>query len=107
MCFSLRCGGQYLICAEQVTRVVHGGFLPPLYKTCFLPSNMGGVLLGSVCLRARPQVRQALQVLTHDALGFGFARTRVAVSTVAPSPAAVRAAADLPAMLAWSVCLFV
>eukprot|EP00962_Isochrysis_galbana_P053279 scaffold24729_cov117-Isochrysis_galbana.AAC.6 len=38
-----------------------------------------------------------------DRHGFGLARRHVCVSTVGPSPAAIRALAPLPARLAWSV----
>ena len=35
-----------------------------------------------VRVRWLPQVRRALDCITHDHLGFGFSKTRVAVSTV-------------------------
>lgn len=47
-------------------------------------------------------VMRAVEMLTDDRC-FGFARSKVTVSTVGPSPAAVRAGGNMPAMLAWSV----
>ena len=47
-------------------------------------------------------VRGALAVLC-DNRGFGFGPRHVTVSTVGPSPQAVRSAAGLPAQLAWSL----
>lgn len=47
-------------------------------------------------------VSASLEALV-DRHGFGLARRHVCVSTVGPSPAAIRALAPLPARLAWSV----
>ena len=49
-----------------------------------------------------PAVRRALAAMVHP-FGFGLAKQHVCVSTVGPSPGAIRALAPLPARLAWSV----
>jgi len=72
--------------------------LPPLNNVVFM--GMGEPLNNPKA------VGEALKRLTHDQLGFGFSKTRVTVSTVAPSPEAVLKAATVvmpDAMLAWSV----
>jgi 23S rRNA (adenine2503-C2)-methyltransferase len=48
-------------------------------------------------------VAPALDRLTDSACGLGFGKRHVTLSTVAPSPRAVRAARNLPAHLAWSL----
>ena len=67
----------------------HG--MPPLNNIVFM--GMGEPLNNPRAVGA------AIERLTHDQYGFGFSKTRVTVSTVAPSPEAVRrhASAALPA----------
>jgi adenine C2-methylase RlmN of 23S rRNA A2503 and tRNA A37 len=55
--------------------------LPPLNNVVFM--GMGEPLNNPVAVGA------AVERLTHDNLGFGFSKTRVTVSTVAPSPEAI------------------
>lgn len=47
-------------------------------------------------------VRNALETMVHP-FGFGLGKNHVCVSTVGPSPGAIRALAPLPCRLAWSV----
>ncbi|EKX36319.1 hypothetical protein GUITHDRAFT_90026 [Guillardia theta CCMP2712] len=65
--------------------------LPPLHNIVFM--GMGEPLNNFV---------NACEVLT-DQNCFQMAKNRVTVSSVGPSPAVIRAAAGIPAMLAWSV----
>jgi 23S rRNA (adenine2503-C2)-methyltransferase len=48
-------------------------------------------------------VRDALAIICSSGLGLGFGPGHVTVSTVGPSAAAIRRAADLPGRLAWSL----
>lgn len=47
-------------------------------------------------------VKRSLDVLTHP-LAFAMGKSKVSVSTVGPSPAAIRRMEGMPARLAWSV----
>lgn len=47
-------------------------------------------------------VAQSLEVLTHPH-AFAMAKSKISVSTVGPSPAAIKRMATMPARLAWSV----
>jgi len=76
-------------------RVAREAGMPPLSNVVFM--GMGEPLNNPAAVRA------ACERLTDDSFGFGFARAKITVSTVAPSPEAVRKAGSLPAMLAWSV----
>lgn len=76
-------------------RAVRRSKLPKLENIVFM--GMGEPLNNEA------NVGLALKVLTDDMFGFRFKKTRVTVSTVGVSPASIRAAAELPAMLAWSV----
>jgi len=75
-------------------RVVREQGLPELHNVVFM--GMGEPLNNPL------NVMQAATILTNDQC-FGLARSKVTVSTVGPSPAAIRAAGTIPAMLAWSV----
>lgn len=73
-------------------------------KTRKLPPLRNLVLMGmGEPLDNLDAVRPALEIYTDSACGLGFGRQHVTLSTVAPSPRAVRAARDLPANLAWSL----
>ena len=80
-----------VVLAQRVIEELH---MPKLHGLVFM--GMGEPLNNPA------SVRSALALLT-DPQGFRLASTRISVSTVAPSPSAVRAAVDLPGMLAWSV----
>lgn len=75
-------------------RVIAERGMPKLHNVVFM--GMGEPLNNPAA------VRRAVLLLT-DQECFQLARTRVSVSTVGPSPAAIVAAAGLPGMLAWSV----
>lgn len=47
-------------------------------------------------------VRRSLDLLTHPHL-FAMAKSKISVSTVGPSPAAIRKMGGMPSRLAWSV----
>lgn len=47
-------------------------------------------------------VKRSLQLLTHP-LTLAMAKSKVSVSTVGPSPAAIRRMKEMPCRLAWSV----
>ena len=75
-------------------RAVREHSMPPLVNVVFM--GMGEPLDN---LR---NVETAVRTLT-DPAAFGFSPRTITVSTVGPSPAAIRAAASLPCKLAWSV----
>jgi len=75
-------------------RVVEERGLPPLHNVVFM--GMGEPLNNMA------NVREAVNVITDDNC-FRFAKGCVTVSSVGPSPTIIKAAGDLPAMLAWSV----
>lgn len=83
---------------EIVAQVLHArialGDRPPLRNLVFM--GMGEPLDNPVAVRA------ALESLVGTG-GLGFAEKHVTVSTVAPSPQAVRRTVDWPARLAWSL----
>ena len=89
-----------LSCDEIVAQVV-AGIREARERAVASPTNL--VLMGmGEPLDNLDAVASALQIICADA-GLAFAPRRVTVSTVGPSPAAVRRAARLPGHLAWSL----
>lgn len=86
---------------EEIVAQVHAGLrivgeegLPPLRNLVFM--GMGEPLDNWASVQA------ALTILLHPR-GFGFGPRHVTVSTVAPSPSAVKRLEDCPTRIAWSL----
>ncbi|CAM9287914.1 unnamed protein product [Ectocarpus sp. 4 AP-2014] len=82
--------GQVFFARETVRE--HG--MPPLTNAVYM--GMGEPLDNPGA------VTQSLQVLTHP-FAFAMAKSKISVSTVGPSPAAIRRMKGMPSRLAWSV----
>lgn len=73
------------------------------FPTFFQPPLTNAVYMGMGEPLDNPgAVTQSLQVLTHP-FAFAMAKSKISVSTVGPSPAAIRRMKDMPSRLAWSV----
>ena len=100
-CMTATMGLKRSLSAEEIVVQVIGAAsaancarLPPVRNVVYM--GMGEPL------DALPAVRQSLAVLT-DPHALGLGPRHMTVSTVGTSPQAIRAAADLPALIAWSL----
>ncbi|MCA9555866.1 MAG: radical SAM protein, partial [Myxococcales bacterium] len=89
--------------AHEIVGQVHAGLAAIAAADGALPPLRNVVLMGMGEPLDNPVAVEAALAILTDHRGFGLAPRHLTVSTVAPSPAAVRRASGWPGHLAWSL----